>query len=131
MSSNYVNFCFPVKRLDNDCVILEPFVPEKHAAPYVEGCKDHPTLFAYLPYGPYSRTSDFESSYKEHIEPNDTVTFFAILAKSCASDDSGPVAGAISLRNASPSNASVEIGSVSTNYPLFELLRSGLSRFSC
>lgn len=131
MSSNGVNFCFPVKRLNNNFVILEPFVPEKHAAPYVEGCNDHPTLFAYLPYGPYSSISDFESSYRNHIEPNDTVTFFAILVKSCASDDSGPVAGVISLRNASLSNASVEIGSVSPNYSLIRALTKRAFAISC
>jgi hypothetical protein len=111
MSSENAGFRFPIKRLENSRVILEPF-DAKHAASFVDGCKDHPALFDYLPFGPFSTTAEFETLYKGRIEPNPAEAMFAILTKSSGSIEKETMAGTIGLLNASPSNASVEIGFV-------------------
>lgn len=113
MSSGNTDFCFPIKRLENSRVVLEPF-NDKHAALFVEGCKDHPTLFDYLPFGPFSTTTEFETLYKCRVERNPTEAMFAIFTKLPGSVEQETMAGTIGLLNASPSNASVEIGFVCT-----------------
>jgi hypothetical protein len=113
MSSTNINFCFPVKRLENSRLILEPFDVSKHGMTFVQGCKDHPELFEYLPYGPFTSIADLDAFYTDRILPNLTETLFAILAKSSPSDQSGTLAGVVGLLNANPGNASIEIGFVS------------------
>lgn len=112
MASANVNFCFPVRRLENARLFLEPFDLSTHAAPYAEGCKDHPEIFQWLPYGDFTTLAEFEAMYKTVIEPDPTKIMFAVLAKSSPSDQIGTVAGIIGLLNASPENALVELGFV-------------------
>jgi hypothetical protein len=112
MSSSNINFCFPVKRLEDPRIVLEPFDLSKHAPAFVQGCKDHPELFDYLPYGPFASIADFEAFYNARMEGNGGQTMFAISAKSSPSDADGTLAGVVALANASPTNASIEIGFV-------------------
>ena len=116
MSSSHINFCFPVKRLEDDRLVLKPFDVSKHAPAFVQGCKDHPELFDYLPYGPFASIADFEAFYTPRMEANRGETWFAISAKSSPSDADGTLAGVIGLLNASPSNASIEMGFVNTHH---------------
>ena len=112
MSLANTAFNFPVKRLENSLLVLEPFEAPRHAELFVQGCKDHPELFDYLPYGPFASIAEFEAFYAVRILSSPTETMFAVLAKSSPSDESGTLAGVIGLLNASPSNASIEIGFV-------------------
>ena len=108
--SYVAHFCFPVKRLENSRVVLEPFDFWKHAESFLQGCKDHPELFQYLPYGPFASIAEFEAFYRVRSGPGETL--FAVLAKLSPSDERGSLAGVIGLLNASPNNGSVEIGFV-------------------
>jgi hypothetical protein len=112
MASTNINFCLPVKRLENSQIVLEPFDVPKHGMTFVQGCKDHPELFDYLPYGPFASLAEFEAFYTDRVLPNPAETMFAILAKPSPSDGSGTLAGLIGLLNASPTNASIELGFV-------------------
>jgi hypothetical protein len=111
-----INFCFPVNRLENSRIVLEPLDVPKHGLLLVQGCKDHPELFDYLPYGPFASIAEFEAFYADRILPNPAETMFAILVKSSPSDESGTFAGLIGLLNASPKNASIELGFVNSPY---------------
>jgi hypothetical protein len=115
MSPANTAFNFPVKRLENSLLVLEPFEVPKHAELFVQGCKDFPELFAYLPYGPFTTTTEFEAFYTARIAPSPAQTLFAIFAKSSPANESGTLAGVIGLLNASPSNASIEIGFVNSH----------------
>jgi hypothetical protein len=112
MSSTTVNFCFPLRRLENLRLILEPFDVSKHGKAFVQGCKDQPELFDYLPYGPFPSFTEFDAFYTNRVVPNPAETMLAILAKSSSSDEDGTLAGVVGLLNASPGNASIEIGFV-------------------
>jgi hypothetical protein len=114
MSPANTAFNFPVKRLENSLLVLEPFEAPKHGELFVQGCKDHPELFDYLPYGPFASIAEFEAFYTARIVPSPAETMFAVLAKSSPSNESGTLAGVIGLLNASPSNASIEIGFVNS-----------------
>jgi hypothetical protein len=115
MSHVNTAFNFPVKRLENSLLVLEPFEVSKHGEPFVQGCKDYPELFEYLPYGPFASIAEFEVFYAARIVPSPAETVFAVLAKSSPSDESETFAGVIGLLNASPSNASIEIGFVNSH----------------
>jgi hypothetical protein len=115
MSSANAAFNFPVKRLENSLLALEPFEVPKHAELFVQGCKDHPELFDYLPYGPFASIAEFEAFYSVRIAPSPAEAMFAVWAKSSRSDESETLAGVIGLLNASPSNASIEIGFVNSH----------------
>jgi hypothetical protein len=128
MSSSNVKFCFPIKRLENPSIILEPFDLSKHAPTFVHGCKDQPELFDYLPYGPFASVADFEPFYADRIERNSKETMFAILAKSSPSDEDGTLAGVVGLLNASASNALIEIGFVNPHCRLAFYLQAALPR---
>jgi hypothetical protein len=118
MSLTNTAFNFPVKRLENSLLVLEPFEADRHAELFVQGCKDYPELFDYLPYGPFASIAEFEAFYEARIAPSPTETMFAVLTKSSPSNESGTLAGVIGLLNASPSNASIEIGFVNSHTDL-------------
>jgi hypothetical protein len=115
MSPANTAFNFPVKRLENSLLVLEPFEVPKHGELFVQGCKDYPELFEYLSYGPFASIAEFEAFYTARIVPSPAATMFAVLAKSSPSDESETFAGVIGLLNASPSNASIEIGFVNSH----------------
>lgn len=104
-------FCLPVKRLENERVILQPFDFSVHLDPYLEGCKNHPELYNYVGYGPIVTEADFTQFYESRISSSSD-TLFAVLAKSDEADEHGTLAGVIGYQCASPAHASVEIGYV-------------------
>jgi hypothetical protein len=112
MSFAHVNFHFPVRRLENSRLSLEPFDVSQHGMAFVQGCKDYPELFDYLPYGPFVSLAEFETFCIDRVAPNPAETLFAILTKPSSSDESGSLAGVIGLLNASPGYALVEVGFV-------------------
>ena len=112
MTSAEVPFCFPIKRLENSRLSLVPFDFSSHAEPYVQGCKDHPELFAHVPYGPFSTVTDFAAFYMARIDGSDAETLFAILVKPHTVEEQESFAGIIGLQNANPTNGTTEIGFV-------------------
>ncbi|KAI9739976.1 MAG: hypothetical protein M1818_005032 [Claussenomyces sp. TS43310] len=119
MSTSEAAFCFPIKRLENSRMILVPFDFSSHAELFVQGTKETPELFSYVSQGPFSTAADFEAFYESRILSTSTETLFAILAKPDASNQGGRFAGIIGLQNASPNNASIEIGFI-TVLPAFQ-----------
>jgi len=112
MASPEVPLCFPTKRLENSRLILVPFDSSSHADPFVQGIKNNPDLFTYLTYGPFSTRADFAAFYRSRIELSNAETLFAILVKPQTVDEQESFAGVVGLLNASPTNASIEIGFV-------------------
>ncbi|KAJ9606775.1 hypothetical protein H2200_008784 [Cladophialophora chaetospira] len=120
MATTESNFCFPLKRLDNSRLILEPFDFHKYADQFVQETKGHPELFAYVYQGPFLTIADFEDFYDTRIRSTDTETLFAILKKTENPDEGdGPLfAGVVGFQNASVFNATIEIGFV-TIFPRY------------
>jgi hypothetical protein len=110
MSTPEPPFCFPIKRLENSRLTLEPFDLSIHADLFVEGSKNHPDLFAYVSDGPFPTASDFSAWYNSNFASSSTVTMFAILIKPAPPDSQTAFAGVVTLQDASVDNASVEIG---------------------
>ncbi|KAF7303851.1 Glycoside hydrolase family 1 protein [Mycena indigotica] len=103
------NFCFaiPAKIECND-VELQPFVPDRHAESFFAATAAHPELYAYLPWGPFSSTSDFVKTLIEgRIQPDHGAVLFAVLDK-----PSRELRGIIGLLRTSPTNLSTELGFV-------------------
>ncbi|KAI0739348.1 hypothetical protein C8Q80DRAFT_1198197 [Daedaleopsis nitida] len=47
-----INFCFPIRELENDRVKLTPFIPSVHGDAFWAGTRDTPEVYTYLPFGP-------------------------------------------------------------------------------
>ncbi|KAH8105175.1 acyl-CoA N-acyltransferase [Cristinia sonorae] len=108
-SSPYdVNFCFPVRELENQRLRLSPFIPSVHAQEYWEATKDCPEIYIYFPFEPMSE-DDFARIIETRVQPNPTTLVFAVLDKS-SNGVTPPLAGLIGLLNASPDSLSAEIG---------------------
>ncbi|KIJ62476.1 hypothetical protein HYDPIDRAFT_169134 [Hydnomerulius pinastri MD-312] len=94
-----VNFCFPVRELENDRAKLTPFI-----------------LYEYLPFGPFASAADYTKELIEgRIAPNPGIVLFAIIDKTrspspSAVPSSVDFAGTIGFLNASPLHLSTEIG---------------------
>ncbi|KAI1331298.1 acyl-CoA N-acyltransferase [Xylariaceae sp. FL0255] len=110
MSSADVTFCLPIKRLENERMILEPFDISSHLDAYLDGCKDHPELHNYVGYGPIVTKADFAAFYEPRMAKSSSDTLFAIMAKSDETDERGTLAGVIGYQNASATNGTLEIG---------------------
>ncbi|KAK4202608.1 putative acetyltransferase [Triangularia verruculosa] len=110
------NFCFPIRTLSNDRVKLVPLSVEKHASSLVNQLIAHPELYAHMPLGPYTSTSDFVSSYLEKTSfPNPGYFTFAVidLTRPASPEDSeGELAGMMSFMDTSTVHLSTEIGFV-------------------
>ncbi|KAF8435500.1 acyl-CoA N-acyltransferase [Boletus edulis BED1] len=117
-----VNFCFPVRELENDRVKLTPFIPAQHADLFFQGSSSHPELYQHLPPGPFPSATTFTEDYVHvHIQPNTGNIFYAIIDKTRTSrmDDGTNVpptdidfAGIIGYIHGSPTHLSVEIGCI-------------------
>ena len=114
---------YPIKRLENSRLLLEPFDFAKHAAPFVEACKDHPGLFDFVPYGPFPTIADFKDFYPVWVS-NPAVAVFAVFAKSSSSAEQGTMAGTIGWLNANPGNATIELGFVDAPSQLISSFRA-------
>ncbi|KAL4066620.1 acyl-CoA N-acyltransferase [Scleroderma citrinum] len=125
-----VNFCFPVRDLENGRVKLTPLVPSIHADLLFQGCADHPELFQYLPFGPYGSASDFtEGLIEGRIHPSPSMVLYAIIDKTRCPDTTltslphAPsrvnFAGMIGYLNTCPINLKTEIGFIMV-FPPFQ-----------
>lgn len=110
-----VNFCFPVKELENERIKLTPFIPSIHAEPYFEGTKDHPEIYEYLPLGPYTSSSEIvDQVFVPSVQPDPGVIVFSVLDKTRLLPESGEprFAGMIGLLHTIPSQLTTELGFV-------------------
>lgn len=116
-----VNFCFPVRELENGKIKLTPFIPLTHADLLFQGCADHPELFQCLPFGPYDSASDLTKDLIEgRIGSNPSMILYAIIDKTRsphptpASPSHAPsqvgFAGVIGYLNTCPIHLKTEIG---------------------
>ena len=108
---------FPVKRLANHRVCLEPFDIASHASIFVEGTKHHPKLFDYTTYGPFQSVKEFEDEfYWPRIGEKQETALWSIFTKQPADriekGDQLMLAGVLSLDNSSRVNGVTEIGHV-------------------
>lgn len=119
MDSPTSTFVFPHKPLSTPHLFLEPWDPPKHAPLFFAGCKDHPHLFDYLPYGPFTSIPQFEEWCRTRIQEKPTSAAWAVYVKTQAAQtkEKWEFAGIVGLINADVQNRRVEPGSV--RHPLF------------
>jgi len=105
------NFCFPVKDLESARVKLTPFIPFKHAEAYFAGTREHPEIYDYLPWEPFSSAQEFAHT-AERIQADRDEVLFAVFDKTqLRGPGATPLfAGIIGLLNTSKPNLSTEIG---------------------
>ena len=92
--------------LDGTYCRLEPLVAEKHAALLYRSYVGQDHVWAYLPYGPFSSSSQYHRWIRE-TETDDTVEFYAILNKV-----SGAYEGVASYLRIAPAAGSIEVGHI-------------------
>ncbi|WP_108837244.1 GNAT family N-acetyltransferase [Tateyamaria sp. Alg231-49] len=92
--------------LDGTYCRLEPLVAEKHAALLYRAYVGQDHVWAYLPYGPFSSSSQYHRWMRE-TETDDTVEFYAIKNKA-----SGDYEGVASYLRIAPGAGSIEVGHI-------------------
>lgn len=114
MVSPTSNFVFPLRPLSTPRLRLELLDPPKHAPLLFAGCKDHPHLFDYLTYGPFTSVPQLIEWCRTRIQEKPTSVAWAIYAKTEAvqTEELWEFAGIIGLVNADVQNRSVELGLV-------------------
>ena len=121
-----VNFVFPWRDLENDRVKLVLFDVSPHPRPvpayllhspqpaihgpaYWEGTQDHPSLYDYLPWGPFPSLPSFTHYLTPRLASPSSLVL-AVLDKSSPSSPGTPLAGIVGFLNADAANLSVEVG---------------------
>jgi len=112
-----LNFCMPVKDLDNERVKLTPFVPSLHASLYTDAARPHPELYRYCPWGPFPDLSSVQHFFEVSVRQVSNLVVWAVIDKTrpdAAHPElgGGSLAGIIGLLNTSPENLMTEIGLV-------------------
>ncbi|VBB77975.1 Putative acetyltransferase [Podospora comata] len=110
------NFCFPIRTLSNDRVKLVPFSASTHAPSFTSHIITHPSLYAHMPLGPYTSTSEFITQFLETTSfPQQGYFTFAVIDKTrppSPEDEEGELAGMMSFMDTSPVHLSTEIGCI-------------------
>ena len=114
MDSPSSTFVFPLKPLSTPHIRLEPWDTPKHAPFLFAGCKDHPHLFDYTAWGPFTSIAQLEEWCRTHIQEKPTSAAWAIYAKTQAAQtkEKWEFAGIAGVVNADVQNRSVELGAV-------------------
>ena len=114
MDCSASNFVFPLRPLATPRLRLEPLDPSKHAPLFFAGCKDHPHLFDFVTYGPFTSSAQYEEWCRTQVQEKPTSTAWAIYAKTQATPakEKWEFAGIIGMINADVQNRSVELGVV-------------------
>jgi len=117
-----VNFCFPVRELENKRIKLTPFIPALHADLFFRGSSSSADIYQHLPFGPYSSPSAFTGDLiYGRIQPDPGLMLYAIIDKTRSPADSNVIgpsgrpssvdfAGTIGYLHGSPEQRSIEIG---------------------
>jgi len=111
-----VNFCFPVRELENERIKLTPYTPSIHTPPFFTLSSPHPELYTHLPWGPFPSVPDIDDYFAGRFHPNPAHVLFAIIDKTRNDelhvDKDGAFAGIIGFLNTSVQNLSTEIGAI-------------------
>ena len=85
-----------------------------HSKPLFDGMKDHPELFTYLPWRPFTSIEDLNNVHLQYFESNQGWVWLVVHDKTRATtaDPDGPLAGVMGYINSSESNLVTEIGAV-------------------
>lgn len=127
-----VNFCFPIRDLENERVKLTPFIvcplytslcihyhllksqPAIHNDLWHSLTSNNPELYKHLPYGPFSDAKSFlEKFFYARIANDDKIVLFVVFDKTRGDPDQEPeksMAGMMGYLNTSPTNLATEIG---------------------
>ncbi|KAH0582377.1 hypothetical protein H2248_010322 [Termitomyces sp. 'cryptogamus'] len=115
-----INFCFPVRDLENERLKLTPFIPSKHLDAFFT--IPSPS-YDYLPWGPFVTSNQFNTTLIEgRIQPSQGCVLFAIYDKTKASETGNPdgsLAGVIGLSDTSIAHLRAEVAFVMIS-PLFQ-----------
>ncbi|KAF9532636.1 hypothetical protein CPB83DRAFT_867453 [Crepidotus variabilis] len=114
------NFCFPVpSALENERILLTPFIPEVHAVPFVAQAIRFPKVYDGLPVGPYQDVEEFVGELIVGMFQKDPgMVLFAIYDKTKPADTDtypagvGALAGVIGYVSTKPTQLQTEIGCV-------------------
>ena len=113
MSASKASFCFPVPILENSRLKLVPFDLETHGGAYIDGFKDEPQLFKYMPSGPCTSVEELGRFLDRQISSRADRCWLAIILKPNVPDGDEVLVGTIGYLNADPANCKIEIGYVS------------------
>lgn len=83
-----------------------------HGELYFERTRDHPEIYHFLPFGPFSTSKDFiDSVLIKRVQPDPGIILFAILDKTTPDADDAPsFAGMLGLLNTEPEHLKTELG---------------------
>ena len=87
-------------------VRLEPLSPERHAAQLYDQVADHPELWTYMPWGPFSSSSGFRRTLGQLAE-TDAYSYYAICDRVSAR-----VLGKAAYMNIKPQDGVIEVGGI-------------------
>lgn len=87
-------------------VRLEPIDPDRHAAALYEASKDHPEIWAYMPYGPFESAKAL-AAWQTSSCLGDDPLFFAV----CEAESGRPL-GMVSFLRIVPAMGVIEIGHI-------------------
>lgn len=104
-------------RLDGRYGSVVKLDPQHHAASFWKGIKDHPDLWAYMPYGPFESEKAFDDWLIERAALNDPYVY-AIL------DPHGQALGIAALMNIHPAMGVIEVGHIAYS-PALQRTRLG------
>ncbi|CAE6507046.1 unnamed protein product [Rhizoctonia solani] len=102
-----VNFCFPIRALENDTVVITPLIPTVHAKIVFELILEYPCVMRYMSIHSFPSLSAFEA-HCESARANPETCLFIILKQGTQDK----ILGIISFCRASPALSTIEIGSV-------------------
>ncbi|KAH9475322.1 hypothetical protein JR316_0012433 [Psilocybe cubensis] len=114
-----INFCFPIpETLENNRILLTPFIASKHAKMVFEELVLYPELFRYLPFGPFPDFKGFDDFMQTRMCQDSNNCMFVIYDKTRSSEPSshepsqGTIAGLMGLINTSAPDLAIEIGAI-------------------
>ncbi|KDQ19861.1 hypothetical protein BOTBODRAFT_101699 [Botryobasidium botryosum FD-172 SS1] len=112
-----LNFCLPVKELENERVRLTPFIPSLHASLYTDATRTHPGLYRYFPWGPFPDLSSTQNFFEVSVRQVAHLVVWAVIDKTRPDPahpelGGGSLAGTIGLLNTSPEHLMTEIGHI-------------------
>ena len=103
---------------------LEPLVADKHAALLFPAFMGHDHVWRYMPYGPFSSSSQYHRWVSE-TEKDATTQFYAIR-----NTDSGQFEGVASFLRISPDAGSIEVGHINFS-PAMQRTRAATEALFC
>lgn len=104
--------------LEGRYCLLEPLVAERHAALLFRAYVGHDHVWAYLPYGPFSSSSQYHRWMRE-TEADHSTQFFAVKNL-----QTGAYEGVASFLRISPDMGSIEVGHINFS-PALQNTRAG------